>query len=129
MRLKQDLSFPHESAQAKLFGRIIWTVRPSWLSSIWEPTAVAGKEQAAGYQLHNLRFDGEKKKNKTKTPTQKSLRVENSPDPVTWHAVSPIAVSKHVRKQLCLQYTKADQGGDEDLLHALLTVKSCDVLP
>lgn len=100
-----------------MFGIIIWRVSHSWLSSIWEPTAVAGKAQAAGYQLHDLGFDA------------KSLKVENYPNPIKCHAVSPIADSKHVKKHLCLQDTKADQGGDEALLRALLTGQSCDVLP
>lgn len=60
---------------------------------------------------------------------QKSLKVENSPNPIIWHAVFPIADSKNVKKQLCLQNTKADQGGNKALLRALPTIKRCNVLP
>ncbi|KAJ7407689.1 hypothetical protein WISP_125260 [Willisornis vidua] len=71
------------------------------LSNTWEPTAVAGRERAAGHQLPNPELDA------------KPLQAENSKNPETQNAVSPIRVTKHVKKQPCLQDTKVDQGTDK----------------
>ncbi|KAJ7394960.1 hypothetical protein BTVI_159172 [Pitangus sulphuratus] len=58
-------------------------------------------ERAAGYQLRNIGFDA------------KPLEVENSKSSVTQKAVSPITVTKSVKKKPYLQDTKSDQGRDK----------------
>lgn len=96
-RLKQHLKL---ASQAKLFGRITWRVSPSC-------------SQTFGNQLQWLAESGRLQGSSCAT-LDLMQKVGNSPNPATQGAVSPITVTKQVRKQPCLQDTEVDQGRDED---------------
>lgn len=92
-------SVPHTSAQVKLLGRITWGVRAScsqpfrnqlqWL-------AESGRLQVISCANLDL-----------------MQKIGNSPNPATQGTASPSTVTKQVKKQLCLQDVKVDQGRDE----------------
>lgn len=96
-RLKQHFKL---ASQAKLFGRITWRVSPSC-------------SQTFGNQLQWLAETGRLQVSSCATLDLTQI-VGNSPNPATQGAVSPITVTKQVRKQPCLQDTEVDQGRDED---------------